>query len=65
MHTINRHGVRIHYNGDYSGNVIICDISTSREMVVPFVALMELVADYVRSKRIAVIEQQDAAAILG
>ena len=54
---------RIHHNGDYSGEAIVTD-GTS-EVTVPCDLLLSFAAEFVRTKKIAELEQMEAAQLLG
>lgn len=64
MHTFNSAGVTIHHNRDTSGNAIISDAS-GKQLTVPCAVLFKFVAEIIRSRRIARIEQLPANALLG
>lgn len=57
MHTFEASAVRFHHNGDFSGDVIICEEATGNEFRVPFEDMKKFVAEYVRCEKIARIEQ--------
>lgn len=64
MHTFNSAGVTVHHAGDASGDAIISDAS-GNQLTVPCAVLFKFVAEIVRSRRIARIEQLPAHAMLG
>lgn len=57
------HGLRMQYNSDMSGDVIIAGDDRA-EMTVPARALLEFVAEWVIRERIGWLEQQDALGVL-
>ena len=78
MHRYESSGVQFHYNGDYSGDVVMtvpasavaepvsapgCGEPTV-EVSIPFEALRMLVAEYVRSRQISRLEIATASEIL-
>lgn len=65
MHSFNGKSCAIHYNGDFSGEVIICNKNDNTEMRVESDDLINFVAEYVRSKRVRRLENMDSDDILG
>ena len=58
MHSVHfDDGLRIHYNGDYSGDVILTKKESNDEITTSFENLLAFVAMYVREKKISQIEQ--------
>jgi hypothetical protein len=69
-------GITFHHNGDYSGDVSLrlsedqveqgqFKNETYYEIEIPFDAMKELVANYVRSEKISKLEQAEDNEILG
>lgn len=57
--------VKIHYNGDFSGNAIISkNEGSSQKIEIPCETLLEFAAKYVRMKRIGELEDADWKDIL-
>ena len=52
------------YNSDLSGDVILINKDTKAEFVVPGKDILEFVANYVRDKNIATIEDMNTEEIL-
>lgn len=50
MHTFEGKNCRIHYNGDMSGEVYICDKNTDKELKVDAQDILDFVADYIRTE---------------
>jgi hypothetical protein len=66
MQTFTYGGIRIHHNSDGSEDAIIVDdLRRSKELRVPCDSLVAFVAELVRSRRIAEIEQMTAEEVLG
>lgn len=65
MHTFDGNSCNIHYNSDFSGEVIICNKNDSTEVHVDTQDLIDFVAEYVRSKRVNRLENMDSDDILG
>ena len=72
MHTfesrrLRNSGIRIHHNGDFSGDAIVSRDASPKniEVMVPCSLLLEFAAEFVRAKKIAELEQMDAAQLLG
>jgi len=59
MHSFHGTNYNFHYNGDYSGEVIIQDKITGEQIRVESEDIFEFVAGYVRSKRISEIEDME------
>jgi hypothetical protein len=62
--------IRIHHNGDMSGDVNICSYTADGSIIfenslVPGVALVEFIAEFVRISRISAIENMPASSVLG
>lgn len=64
MHTSKYGMTTFIHNGDFSGEIEIRDVRTGKEIEIPFLDLKCLMAQYVRDKRIAKLEQQTAEDIL-
>lgn len=64
MHTYNGNSCRIHYNSDMSGKVCINSKKSDKEITVDAQDILDFVANYVRSKRIARIEKMETETIL-
>ncbi len=56
-------GTIFHYNGDYSGEVII--LRNGQDVIIPFIDLKSFVADYIRSEKIRDLESNDIDVVLG
>jgi len=67
MHTFKRGGVRIHHNGDFSGDAIVsADASPQNiEITLPCSVLLAFAAHAVRCKKIEVLENASDAQLLG
>lgn len=65
MHSFNGKSCTIHYNGDFSGEVIICNKNDHTEMRVDSQDLINFVAEYVRSKKVSQLENMNSDEILG
>jgi hypothetical protein len=60
MHTLEREGWVLHFNGDFSGDVELRSPGTPTQVtVVPFTVLQAIVAEKVRLDRIADLEEMD------
>ena len=64
MHTFEGKSCRIHHNSDMSGEVHICDKKSDKELVVDAQDILDFVADYIRAKRIGMLEQMSTENIL-
>lgn len=64
MHTFEGKAVRIHHNGDYSGNCFIYDKEKDIEIEIPCDDLLNFAAEYVRKKRLCEIENMDLEDLL-
>ena len=60
---VGRDGINIHHNGDFSGNAIICK-PNEEPFEVPFYVLRAFVAEQVRNKKIAALEQASSEELL-
>ena len=56
MHTLQADKVRFHFNGDFSGQVVIQSLIDGQQMRVDFADIKNLVAAYIRRKKIAELE---------
>lgn len=59
--------IRIHYSGDFGGDIVIVTAAGEKEekhTVVPFAALMGLVAEHVRREQIAALEEATPEMVL-
>lgn len=65
MHSYQGKRVVIHHNGDYSGDVIIGKRGEIREFEVPFEDILGLVAEYVRSRKMAQLEDVESGELFG
>jgi hypothetical protein len=54
-----------HHHGDFSGDVQVSGPGVPSDVKIPFAALAGLVAEAVRSKRIAAAEEADVSELLG
>ena len=54
----------MHYNGDFSGEVTICNKNDNTEVHVDAQDLIDFIAEYVRSKRISRLENMGSDEIL-
>lgn len=64
MHTFEGKSCRIHHNSDMSGEIYICDKNSDKELVVEGQDILDFVADYVISKKIANLEKLETEYIL-
>ena len=64
MHIYNGNRCRIHYNSDMSGEVCINSKTSDKEITVNAQDILDFVANYVKSKRIARIEKMETETIL-
>ena len=64
MHTFEGKSCRIHHYSDMSGEVHICDKKSDKELVVDAQDILDFVADYIRAKRIGMLEQMSTENIL-
>ena len=64
MHTFTGHGCTIHYNGDYSGNAIVC-VGGTDALEVPCADLLSFVAEAVTNARVEKLEQMPHHEVLG
>ena len=64
MHTFNGNNCRIHYNSDMSGEVYISDKISDKEITVDTQDILDFVANYVRNKKIAMLEKMETETIL-
>ena len=65
MNFVGENGTIINYNSDLSGQVrIVSAYDTGKELEVSGEDLLEFVAEYVRNKKIASIEQMDTEELL-
>lgn len=58
MHTFNTKTAWFLHNGDFSGEVKIVNKSNGQETEVPFTDIKKFVAESMRRKKIAYVEQQ-------
>lgn len=65
MHTLHGKMVHLHFNGDFSGDVIVMHKGTGQEMHVPFEDFKLLVAHCVMMQKISKLEQASPDEILG
>lgn len=65
MHTFNGKCCNIHYNSDFSGETIIYNKNDNTEMRVETQDLIDFVAEYVRSKKVGLLESMDSDEVLG
>ena len=65
MHTMQIRYWLAHHDGDFSGDVILSEPASKRQLTVPFAVLAEIVAEAVRRHRIEELEQSDASTLLG
>lgn len=64
MHTYKGKTLIINHDGDYKGECYIIDKETKTQIKVSCEDLLEFVAEYIRSKRIAKIENMDTDELL-
>lgn len=64
MHTFEGKSCRIHHNSDMSGEVHISDKNSDKELVVEVQDILDFVADYIRTKKIGMLEQMSTDSIL-
>lgn len=64
MHTFEGKSCRIHFNGDMSGQLIIFDKTTEKEIIINSKDILDFVADYVRNKKMANLEKMETERIL-
>lgn len=64
MHTFEGKAIRIHHNGDYSGNCFIYDKAKDTELEIPCEDLLDFAAEYVKPKRISEIENMSTDEVL-
>lgn len=62
--------IRIHHNGDMSGNVTIGSYTADGSIIfenveIPAAAIVEFVAEFVRSSRISTLEDKSISDVLG
>lgn len=62
MHSFHGDNVVIHHNGDYSGEVIICQ--EGKEIRMNAGDLIDFIAEYVRREKIKQLEMSDNKTIL-
>lgn len=65
MHSFNGKSCTMHYNGDFSGEVTICNKNDNTEVHVDAQDLINFVAEYVRSKKVSQLENMNSNEILG
>lgn len=65
MHTFNGKSCNIHYNSDFSGEVIIYNKNNHTGIRIDPQDLIDFVAEYVRSKRIGRLENMGSYEIFG
>lgn len=65
MHSFNGKSCTIHYNGDFSGEVIVCNKNDNTEVHVDTQDLIDFVAEYVRSKKVDRLENMNSDEIFG
>lgn len=65
MHSFRGYTTSIHYNSDGSGDAIVHDSNTLTEVRVPCADLVAFVAELVRAKRIAALEQASVEELIG
>ena len=65
MHTTEGTEYRFFHNGDYSGDVIARNKKTGDETTIPFEDMKRLVASWVMSEKIAILEQAEDDELLG
>ncbi len=65
MHSVNRHQFTFHFSGDLSGVCHITNVRTGETLDVPFEALLDVVAAWVRHERIRALEGASTAEVLG
>ncbi|MEJ2043672.1 MAG: hypothetical protein P8X74_03755 [Reinekea sp.] len=64
MHTTRTEKTIFQHNGDYSGDVIIMEKETNKEVKVPFDDLKAFFAEYVRENLISRVENMDERELL-
>jgi hypothetical protein len=57
--------IRIHHNGGFEDEVIICDTETKAEVRVEFESLLDFVGEYIRDDLIGWLEQADSKPLIG
>lgn len=65
MHTFNGGSCIIHYDGDFSGEAIICNKNNNTEVRVDTQDLIDFIAEYVRNKKVGRLENMNSDEILG
>lgn len=65
MHSFNGKSCTMHHNEDFSGEVIICNKNDNTEVHVDTQDLIDFIAEYVRSKKLSLIENMSSDEILG
>lgn len=64
MITFTSHGVTFNYHSDLSGNVLV-HVGSVETAIVPGIALLEFIAEYVRSEKTTELEEASPRAVLG
>ena len=64
MHTIEGKKLKMHHNGDFSGDVHLVDKKSGRSFEAPFADLKLLVSEYVRTERVIRLENLKTDEIL-
>jgi hypothetical protein len=67
MHSFHGESVNIHFNGDYSGDVVINnkkDGDEYKEITVDIKDIFDFVAGYIRSEKISKLEEMESKDIL-
>ena len=65
MHTFDGKQVRIHYNSDMSGDCFIVNKETGQRVDVSCEDILDFVANYVRNRKIEILEQMGTDDVLG
>ena len=65
MHSFNGGSCIIHYDGDFDGEVIICNKNDNTEIRIDIHDLINFVSEYVRNKKISQLENMSTNEVLG
>lgn len=65
MHATQGSRVSFHHNSDYSGDVLVIHEQTKVEMIIPFTDIRHLVGEYLRSRKISLLEEMSTTKLLG
>lgn len=64
MHALHHNGYTLHYNSDFSGEVILSD-NTDKQFKIEGESLLHFIAQWIVIQKITALEEMDTNQILG